>query len=850
MKHPRILSVSLLTLAVAASTWAIHPKNAGPESVELKFKLPPPAPLSPEEALKSFKIAPGFKVELFASEPMIECPVAMAWDEKGRAFVLEMRGYMQDIDGKGEDQPNCVVSMLEDTDGDGKADKKTTFAKDLVMARAIMPVNGGLLVAEPPNLFFMKDTDGDGVADVKEVVDNNYGTRDGQPEHMANSPTWTLDNWIHSANHSIRYRFKDGKFIQATSGRRGQWGMTQDDLGRIYYNFNSDFLRANLVPEGLFLRNPNWPGSVGTGVKVVADQSVWPIVPTPGVNRGYEPKALTADGKLKECTATCGASIYRSNLFPKEFLGNAFIPEPAGNLVKRFLLSEQDGLVTGTNSKTGEEFLASTDERFRPVNSYTGPDGALYLVDMYRGIVQHKGFLTHYLVANIKDRKLEQPINMGRIWRVVPEAQPAKAFKGLPSDTTGLVNALKSDNGFIRDTAQRLLVERKDATAVPLLANLVKTGSPTAKIHALWTLEGIGVPAPDSVKLALKDKSATVRANAIRVADKSLAPELNALANDKDFNVQLTLACVAGTMPECTDALVKLARTSRDEKQAGNKERNLMLRDAILSGLRGREIEVLESLLTTGSKTARPDVLAALSGAVIIERKSANVKRLLALTAGQSGEARLALLEGASGKNTPKGARKPKLLYLDSEPAEMAVLATSSTDAKSKPLFAGLDSLVAWPGKPGVPPPPVIPPLNAEQQRLFDIGKTTYNTLCTGCHQPNGMGMDGLAPTLVDSDWVLGNPAILQRVVLHGLTGPIKVNNQNWSLEMPPLGAALTDDQVAGVLTFIRREWEHGASPVSVADVQKTREDNKGRAKAWTIDDFIQVGLIKKDVKK
>jgi mono/diheme cytochrome c family protein len=275
-----------------------------------------------------------------------------------------------------------------------------------------------------------------------------------------------------------------------------------------------------------------------------------------------------------------------------------------------------------------------------------------------------------------------------------------------------------------------------------------------------------------------------------------------------------------------------------------------MIRDAILSGLRGREIELLETLLTTGSKTARPDVLAALSGAVIIERKSANVKRLLALTAAQSGDARLALLEGASGKNTPKGARKPKLLYLDAEPSEMATLATASTDAKSKPLFAGLDSLIAWPGKPGVPPPPVIPALNPEQQRLFDIGKVTYNTLCTGCHQPSGMGMDGLAPTLVDSDWVLGNPAILQRVVLHGLTGPIKVNNQNWSLEMPPLGAALTDDQVAGVLTYIRREWEHGASPVSVADVQKTREENKERAKAWTIEDFIQVGLIKKDVKK
>ena len=161
----------LVTTIATTAAWALNPGNAGPEKVELKFKLPPPKPLSPAEELKTFKVAPGFHVELFASEPMIECPVSMSWDDQGRLYVLEMRGYMPDVDAKGEDQPTCVISVLEDTDGDGKADKKTVFADGLVLARALMVVNGGALVAEPPLLYFMKDTNGDGKADLKEVVD-------------------------------------------------------------------------------------------------------------------------------------------------------------------------------------------------------------------------------------------------------------------------------------------------------------------------------------------------------------------------------------------------------------------------------------------------------------------------------------------------------------------------------------------------------------------------------------------------------------------------------------------------------------------------------------------------------
>jgi glucose/arabinose dehydrogenase/mono/diheme cytochrome c family protein len=818
-----------LTLAASATLLAIHPKSAGPEKVEIKFKLPPPKPLSPEEAQKTFKIAPGFKIELFASEPMIECPVAISWDERGRAWVLEMRGYMHDVEAKGEDQPNCIISILEDTDDDGKADKKTVFADGLVLARALMCVNGGALVAEPPALWFMKDTDGDGKANTKEQVDT-YGSRTGQPEHMANSPTWFLDNWIYNANHQARYRLKDGKFAVDLVPQRGQWGLSQDDYGRAFYNFNSDFLRANLVPDSLSRRNPNWPGLASTGVQIVKEQAVWPIAPTPGVNRGYEPKTLTADGKLTASTATCGAGIYRGGLFPADFAGNAFVPEPAANLVKRFILTEKDGAITGANATKGEEFLASTDERFRPVNAYTGPDGALWLADMYRGVIQHKGFLTHYLVANIKDRALEQPINMGRIWRIVPEGAKPRTVK-LPAEPAKLVEMLSHANGWVRDTAQRLLVEKKDASVLPALIEVVKSGTPLAKIHALWTIEGFGVPQPEVLMAAFSDANAKVRAAAVRIADRSLVPEVAKLANDPSIDVQIAVASSVSAFPEGSDVVFNLARS---------RGANLLVRDALMSGLRGRELETIETLIGNSDKPAPGDMISALAHAVMVERRSARIEKLIKIIGAQSGPTKLALLEGVGGKYIPKAA-KVKLLYLNSEVPELATL-VKEADAKTKPFVTALDARIAWPGKPGVPPPPVVIPLTADEQRLFEVGKTAYQ-LCAACHQANGQGMEGLAPPLVDSEWVLGKPEIIAKVVMNGLSGPIKVNGQSFSLDMAPLGAALTDEQLAGIITYIRREWEHTASAVTVEQVKKMRDEHGTRTKAWTEE---ELGMTKK----
>jgi mono/diheme cytochrome c family protein/glucose/arabinose dehydrogenase len=832
-------------LTLAGVALAIHPQNAGPAEFTIKFKLPPPKPLTPEEELKTFKLEPGFHAELVAAEPMIDTPVSASWDEQGRLFVLEMRGYMHDVEGLGEDQPLGRVVMLEDTDGDGKMDKRTVFADELVLPRAIVCTNGGLLVGEPPMLWFMKDTDGDGKADTKEPVDKSFGSRSGQPEHMVNSPLVARDNWIYFANHHSRYRFKDGKWWSEAVPVRGQWGLSQDDYGRLFYNYNSDFLRASFVPDFLYLRNPNYPCAAGANVQIQKSQLCWPSHPTPGVNRGYEANTLREDGRLRACTATCGAGIYRGGLFPKDFAGNAFIPEPSGNLVKRLIVEEKDGELTARNAYEEKEFMTSTDERFRPVNAYTAPDGSLYLIDMYRGVIQHKGFLTHYLVQNIKDRNLEEPFNCGRIWRIVPDGKKPAAPK-LPTDTAGLVKALDNPNGWVRDTAQRVLAEKKDPEALTALAATLKGGSRLAKLHALWAIDGIGLPATETIAAALKEADPKIRAAAVRIADRTMEPQLAQMIGDSSKEVQVALAFSLGALPEAQEAAIALARTSA---------KDLRVRDGLLSGLRGRELEVLQAMLAkkagdspaSAKLAAFPEtIVSALAQAVMTEKRSARVKQLITLLAEQPANSpeQLALLSGASGKAGPKpagaaaaSAPKAKVIYIDAEAPELASMKAKAND-KAKPLLAALDARVGWPDKPGFPPPPVVKPLTPDEQALFEGGKVVYTTLCAACHQPTGLGMPGLAPALVDSDWVLGNPKILPRIVIHGLGGPVSVGGQIWNLEMPPLGAALSDEQVAGVLTYIRREWEHGASPIPVKAVAEIREQHKKRTTAWTAEDL------------
>jgi mono/diheme cytochrome c family protein/glucose/arabinose dehydrogenase len=853
MKAPVSPWFTVGCLFAAASAFALNKGNAGPEEVTIKFKLPPPPVLTPEEELKTFKLEKGFRIELVACEPMIQSPTAISFDDQGRMFVVEMRGYMNDVEGGGEKETNGRISLLEDTKGVGRMDKATVFVDGLVLPRSVLAVNGGALVAEPPNLYFCKDTKGVGVADVRTVVATDYGTRGGQPEHTANTPVWALDNRIWSAGYGTSFRLVAGTWQRGAGLGRGQYGLCQDDAGRLYYNYNSDLLRTDLLPASAFARNPLLRNVTSVNSQVIGDQSVFPIHPTPGVNRGYDASTLRADGTLAKTTATCGAVVYRGDLFGAEYHGNAFIPEPAANLVKRLVLTEKDGVVKGVAAIAGQEFLASTDERFRPVQIVNGPDGAIYVVDLYRGIIQHQSFLTHYLVANIKDRKLEQPVNRGRIWRIVPEKATKVAAVKVPAATAARVELLRHPSGWVRDAAQRLLVESADASAVPALRQLLKTegaANAFARLHALWTLEGLNALDASALRLALKDADPQVRAAGVRLATPDLLPELLTLTGEKEVLVQAHLAIrlAAVGSPDADQALAKLLAAHGQ---------NTLVREGALTGMRGKETAIAKLVAaqaSAGNVEGPAFVVEALATLVSQSGKAGPMEDMLNLAVALDHKAmQLAVIRGLDrGGRDPKAkstkaaaaAKVTKLLWLPAEPPAMAKLAAALTDKAGAAALAGVNERVMWVGKPGAPKPPVVTPLNPAQTAAYERGKTIFNGLCAACHQPHGYGLDGLAPPLVDSEWVTGKPDVLARIVMNGLGGPVKVAGRTWDLTMPPM-AQLNDEDLAAVLTYVRREWEHTASPVDAKFVKGIR-DQYATHPSWTADELKPAAPAKK----
>jgi mono/diheme cytochrome c family protein/glucose/arabinose dehydrogenase len=473
------------------------------------------SPVIPADAaINLMKIEEGFEVKLVAAEPLVATPVALTFDAKGRIWVVEMAGYMPDVYGKGEDRPNGKIVILEDVNGDGLADKRTVFLDSLVLPRAICLIEGGILVAESPKLWYYEiknDKPGKRI-----LVDGKYADK-GNVEHQPNGLLRGLDNWIYNAKSTKRYRKKGDQWIIENTHFRGQWGISQDNYGRLYYNDNSTNLMSDFFAPGYGATNPDQQGVDGYAERTVKDNRVYPARPTPGVNRGYMPGTLDDSLRLRNFTAACGPVIYRGNLFAEAYDFNAFVAEPSANLIKRDVLREKGYVVSGTQAYKGKEFLASTDERFRPVSLYNGPEGALYIVDMYRGIIQHKTYVTPYLRGVIAERKLAQPLGCGRIYKIVPKNSNAVAVK-FTAEPKALVALLGHKNGMVRDMAQQLLIDGKYKSAIPYLRiALSQVDKPLQVIHAMWVLEGLAALQTNEVVALLKSPQWPLRMQALSV---------------------------------------------------------------------------------------------------------------------------------------------------------------------------------------------------------------------------------------------------------------------------------------------------------------------------------------------
>ena len=764
--------------------------------------IPPSPVVPPEEALKTFKIAAGFRLELVAAEPLVHEPVALSFDADGRLWVAEMRGYMPDVDGKGEDQPVGDVVVLEDTDGDGKFDKRTVFLDKLVLPRAIACIGDGVLIAEPPSVWFCRSTTGGLKCDQKVLVTSTYCNRTAV-EHTANGLMPAMDNWIYSADSTMRFRYENGRFTQGTTRSRGQWGITQDDVGRLFYNSNSSFLNGDLIPCYAALAHAG--KGPGLGVQVVKDQSTWSARVNPGVNRGYQKGQLREDGRLASCTAACGPVIYRGDNFPAEFEGNAFICEPGGNLVTRRILKEENGTITATNPYAkAVDFIASTDERFRPVNLYTGPDGCLYVCDLYRGILQHKLYVTSFLRKQILDRGLDKGLGLGRIFRVVSEAKPpGPAPKLAKAPSAELVKALSHANGWWRDTAQRLLVERKDFTAiVPVRTLALGAGPHLPRLHAMFVLDGLKQLDPPALTALLADKDPLIAAAAAAI--KEGAGPVAAL---------LTLAT--------TDANVK---------------------DVDLATIAGKEADFIERAMGAEAwEKEQPDrvaLLKKLAARIATEAKPDKVDELIDLAACQATAAQWRQRALVAGMLEGKPPKEVALKERSAPLVKMSFSEDEQVRAGAKTIL----SWVTWPKKASSEPEPARPaPLTAEQKAVWERGKKQFTVSCAVCHSLSGLGEDSKGPPFVDSEWVLGSEERLVRIVLNGLHGPIKVVGKTYNNGDMPAVLTMTNAEIAEALTYVRREWGNVAAPVDPATVKRIRAAIDDREEPWTEKELLKV---------
>jgi mono/diheme cytochrome c family protein/glucose/arabinose dehydrogenase len=530
-----ILSLSMLIYTCKISQRMVQRDANGNIVVNTN---PSSAYLSPQESLKTIYLPKGYHLELVASEPMIHEPVAITWDANGRMYVAEMNTYMQDAEGTGEMKPVSTVKRLEDTNGDGKMDKSVVFIDHLLLPRMILALDDRILVNETNSnhIYSYRDTNGDGKADEKKLVFKNDEVSTSNLEHQKSGLMWNLDNKIYVTVENKRYAYENGmlKAEYLHEGPGGQWGLTSDNYGRLYFS-----AAGSETPALNFQQNPSYGRFDFKDQYDNEFQAVWPLISTPDVQGGLN--RLRPDSTLNHFTACTGQSIFRGNALPEDAQGDLFICEPVGRLIRRAKVTNSDGKITLKNAYSKEEFIASTDMNFRPVNSVTGPDGCLYIVDMYRGIIQEGNWTKKgsYLRKKIDEKKFDKNIGRGRIYRVVYDGiKPDKTVPKLLDMTTDqLVPYLAHANGWWRDNAQKLIVVRGDKSVAPALKVMAlnKATTQLGRIHALWALNGLKALDNETLKSALNDKDAAIRKTAVWISDDLVKKGNEQLINTLDF---------------------------------------------------------------------------------------------------------------------------------------------------------------------------------------------------------------------------------------------------------------------------------------------------------------------------
>jgi putative membrane-bound dehydrogenase-like protein len=653
-----VAALVLLALAVpprrSSTLLAADQRVVDPKALK---KFPP---VAAADALSTFQLRKGFRLELVAAEPLVTEPIALAFDEDGRLFVVEMNDYPQ-----GDKQHPGQVKRLEDTDGDARFDKATVFADGLHWPSAVHCYGGGVFVGAVPDLLFCKDTNGDGVADKTDVVLTGWGNRAGtlDPEGVFGSFAWGLDNQIHGLVNRYsgvitnprnpaakpvtlggNFAFDPRTMTLVAEAGEGQYGMGFNDDGRQFLSRQHRHIMAHLFDRRYADRNPNYTMPDPTvdiavdGPKAalyrISPEEPWRVMRTKWRVEGLE-NGIEAGGRASGYfSAACGLTIYRGNAWPREYVGDAFVADPAENVVhhKKVVHSGPKASAERPADEQRVEFLASKDTWFRPVHMANAPDGTLYIADMYRQIIEALGIPDEI----VKHLDLSAGNDKGRIYRIVPEGFKQPPLPRLSRvSLEELVATLEHPNGWHRDTAARLLYERNDRGAVPTLAKLlVQSKSPVGRLHALYALKGLSALEERHLLQTLSDADGVLREHAVRLAEgflqngvpsRELWTKLSACASDPVVGVRYQLAFTLGEIrhPERLGVLARIARSDAAEP---------MMRAAVLSSLAEGAGEMFSLLATeTGgpaTATGRPEFLRELAAVVGAANQSADLERV------------------------------------------------------------------------------------------------------------------------------------------------------------------------------------------------------------------------------
>lgn len=601
----------------------------------LADELPRIPPMTPRQALEAFEIQQGFRIELVAAEPDVADPVDACFDESGRMFVAEMHGYpfSQEptrLNPQGGGKPDAgIIRLLEDTDGDGQIDRSTRFADRIRWPTSVICWDGGVFVLAPPNLWYFRDTDGDGVADERQIVFEGFNRDNVQA--VANNLKWGLDGRIYGAggrNGStltrdgqevlklgrVDFSFDPRKLDLRAETGGVQFGHSFDDWGNRFVCSNSDHIRQVVYASHYLNRNPD--AGIGNPIPSISREGSaapvyrrssaepWRIVRTR--RRAADPRyaRLPATEKVPVgfFTSATGITVYRGSAWPDAYRGQVFIGDVGGNLVHRKILSPNGPAFIATRADRNVEFITSTDNWFRPVNFVNAPDGTLYILDMYRETIEHP----YSIPEDIKEHlDLEGGDDRGRIYRIAgPDRRRLKVTPLGEASTAQLVAELNSPNGWNRETAHRLLLERRDPAApAELDRNLHTSESPLGRMHSLWLISLLSAPDSDrlidSLQAGLQDEDHRVRRQAVVAAESTLrrsadSPLLDTLLercrveDDPVVRFQLALSLGESPSPRIAGGLATLLKRAPSDSS---------VRTAVMSAVRPVCTSVISSLL-------------------------------------------------------------------------------------------------------------------------------------------------------------------------------------------------------------------------------------------------------------